>query len=173
MYERILVPIDGSHTSLLGLDEALRLASLTHGRLLLVHVVDQLKYLNGYESAAVYMSDLLPCMQEAGEQILRQGMERAQRAGIPAETLVFTALTERVADVVVAQARAWKADLIVIGTHGRHGVGRMLLGSDAEQVLRISPVPVLLVRSRHVAPETKAEPAPAAADVPSRVSIAA
>ncbi|MEJ8850689.1 universal stress protein [Variovorax rhizosphaerae] len=173
MYERILVPIDGSNTSLHGLDEALRLAGLTHGRLLLVHIVDQLKYLNGYESAAVYMSDLLPHMQEAGEQILRQGLERAQRAGIQAETLLLTGLTERVADVVVGQANAWKADLIVIGTHGRHGLGRVLLGSDAEQILRVSPVPVLLVRSKHVASAAKAEPALAADDVLPRVSIAA
>ncbi|MEJ8856905.1 universal stress protein [Variovorax robiniae] len=173
MYERILVPIDGSNTSLQGLDEALRLASLTHGRLLLVHIVDQLKYLTGYESAAVYMSDLLPYMQEAGEQILRQGLERAQGAGISAETLVFTALTERVADVVVRQANAWKADLIVIGTHGRHGLGRVLLGSDAEQILRVAPVPVLLVRSKPVASDKKAEPVPAAADALPRVSIAA
>ena len=45
------------------------------------------------------------------------------------------------------QARQWPADLIVIGTHGRRGVGRMLLGSDAEQIVRTAPVPVLLVRA--------------------------
>ncbi|MEJ8826992.1 universal stress protein [Variovorax humicola] len=173
MYERILVPIDGSNTSLQGLDEAVRLATLTHGRLLLVNIVDQLKYVTGYETFGSYTSDLLPYMQHAGEEILQHGLERAQRAGIPAETMLFTSLADRVCDVVIGQADAWKADLIVIGTHGRHGVGRVLLGSDAEQILRISPVPVLLVRSKHTDSEAQAEPAPAAADVPHRVSIAA
>jgi nucleotide-binding universal stress UspA family protein len=44
-------------------------------------------------------------------------------------------------------AKSWGAELIVIGTHGRRGVGRILLGSDAEQTVRIAPVPVLLVRA--------------------------
>ena len=173
MYQRILVPIDGSNTSLQGLDEALRVATLTNGAVLLVHVVDQLKYVTGFATATVYTTDLLPCMQEAGEQVLQQGRERAQRAGIKAETLLFTSLVERVSDVVIAQANAWKADLIVIGTHGRHGLERAVLGSDAEQILRISPVPVLLVRSRHPDADAQARPAQAAADVSPRVSITA
>jgi nucleotide-binding universal stress UspA family protein len=49
---------------------------------------------------------------------------------------------------VVDEAKRWGAELIVIGTHGRRGVGRMLMGSDAEQILRLSPVPVLLVRAK-------------------------
>ena len=55
-------------------------------------------------------------------------------------------MAARVADLVVEQARQWGAELIVLGTHGRRGLGRALLGSDAEQVLRQAPVPVLLVR---------------------------
>jgi nucleotide-binding universal stress UspA family protein len=51
------------------------------------------------------------------------------------------------ADLIVAQAREWPADLIVMGTHGRRGLLRVALGSDAEQVLRAATVPVLLVRS--------------------------
>jgi nucleotide-binding universal stress UspA family protein len=49
--------------------------------------------------------------------------------------------------VVVAHAKRWKADLIVMGTHGRRGINRMFMGSDAELTVRNSPVPVLLVRS--------------------------
>ena len=52
----------------------------------------------------------------------------------------------RVAEVIVQAARDWKADLIVVGTHGRRGVSHLFLGSDAEAVARLSPVPVLLVR---------------------------
>lgn len=147
MYQRILVPIDGSLTSLRGLDEALRLAELTGASLCLVHVVDELKYVTGFEPFAVYSSDLLPLMEQAGEQILQQGRERAARAGIQAESVLFTSLAGRVSEIVAEQAKAWGADLIVMGSHGRHGVGRMLLGSDAELLLRIAPVPVLLVRA--------------------------
>jgi nucleotide-binding universal stress UspA family protein len=54
----------------------------------------------------------------------------------------------RVADAIVEEARRSRCDLIVIGTHGRRGVSRAMLGSDAENVVRSSPVPVLLVRAR-------------------------
>jgi nucleotide-binding universal stress UspA family protein len=148
MYQRILVPIDDSTTSLRGLDEALSLAKLTGATLRLVHVVDELKYVTGFETFATYSGDLVPLMAEAGRQLLEQGRVRAQRAGIVAESALFTSLAGRVSDIVVEQAKAWKAELIVIGTHGRHGVTRALLGSDAEQVLRIAPVPVLLVRGQ-------------------------
>lgn len=70
-------------------------------------------------------------------------------AGVKVEALLFTSLADRLSNVIVGQAKAWKADLIVSGTHGRHGVARALLGSDADQILRLSQVPVLLVRSAH------------------------
>lgn len=53
----------------------------------------------------------------------------------------------RVCDLVVAEAKNWEADLIVIGTHGRRGVGRVFMGSDAEQIVRLAASPVLLVRA--------------------------
>lgn len=146
MYQRILVAIDGSTTSLRGLDEAIRLARVTGGTLLLVHIVDELKYVTGFETFAAYGSDLLPLMTKAGEEILQQGGERAANAGVQVETVLYTSLAGRVCDIVVEQATAWGAELIVIGTHGRKGVGRVLMGSDAEQVLRLAPVPVLLVK---------------------------
>lgn len=161
MYQRILVPIDGSATSLRGLDEALRLARLTGAALQIVHVVDELKYVNGFETFATYSNDVVPLMKAAGEEVLRQGRERSQKAGIQAESKLFTSLAGRVCDIVVGQARAWNADLIVIGTHGRHGVERVMLGSDAEQILRIAPVPVLLVRG--AAARESAGPATASA----------
>ena len=147
MYQRILVPIDGSPTSLKGLGEAIRLARLAGGALRLIHVVDELKYVTGFETGAAYNEDLVPLMEDAGHQVLEQGRKLAQREGIEAETVLFTTLAGRVSDLIVEQAKAWNADLIVIGTHGRRGVGRVLMGSDAEQILRSAPVPVLLVRA--------------------------
>ena len=68
-------------------------------------------------------------------------------AGVKVETELFECTAPTVADLIVEQARRWPADMIVMGTHGRRGLTRLLMGSDAEMVLRNSPVPVLMVRS--------------------------
>jgi nucleotide-binding universal stress UspA family protein len=148
MYQRILVPYDGSDTSTLGLQEAIQLAKLTGATLLLTHVVNDLAYVTGFEAPGTYTADLIPLMTKAGEEILARGQALATAAGIQTETALIQGLAMRVSESVAEQATAWHADLIVLGTHGRKGVGRMLLGSDAEQILRIAPVPVLLVRAK-------------------------
>ena len=80
--------------------------------------------------------------------MLNKGMQRALDAGAPnVDTVLVERTAARISERIVEQAKAWGAELIVIGTHGRRGVGRMLLGSDAEQTVRIAPVPVLLVRA--------------------------
>lgn len=146
-YQRILVPVDGSATSSRGLDEAIRLARVTGARLHLLHVVDELTFATGFETGATYLGDIVPLMREAGQAIVAEGCARAAAAGIPADGTLCDRFAVRVCDAIVDEAREWKADLIVLGTHGRRGVGRLLLGSDAEQVLRLAQVPVLLVRA--------------------------
>jgi nucleotide-binding universal stress UspA family protein len=143
MYQRILVPIDGSDTSTRGLDEAIQLAKLTGARLRLVHMVDELSFATGFGG---YAGDVAGVLKTAGNAVLAQGQARAKAAGVEVETALFETLSHRLSDVVVDEIGKWKADVVVIGTHGRRGIGRWLLGSDAEQVLRTSPVPVLLVR---------------------------
>lgn len=147
MYERILVPIDGSATATRGLDEAIQLARLSGARLRLLHLVDALSFATGFETGMAYTGDLLPLMRDAGQKLLDQAKARADAAGVPAETELCERLGVRLSDLVLEQAGAWPADLVVIGTHGRRGVRRLLLGSDAEMILRTSPVPVLLVRA--------------------------
>ena len=147
MYQRILVPFDGSPVSTRGLDEAIALARLTGARLRLMYLVDDLVFATGFETGAVYTSDVLPLMRSAGRSILASGRDRVLRAGVEVDTELLEGIGPRLADVVAEQAEAWHADLIVIGTHGRRGASRWLLGSDAEQVLRSAPVPVLLVRA--------------------------
>jgi nucleotide-binding universal stress UspA family protein len=133
MYQRILVPIDGSTTSTKGLDEAIRLANLTGGSLRLVHVADALTFASGYETSKTYVEDVIPAMRAAAERILEQGRSRVEASGVKVDLqLLMEHLGARVSEVVVEQAKAWNADLIVIGTHGRRGVGRLMLGSDAE-----------------------------------------
>ncbi len=147
MYQRILVPVDGSATSNHGLQEAIKIARLTGASLRLIHVVDELRYATGFETYAAYANDLIPFVKAAGEKILSDAKERANKAGVIVETRLAEEFATRLSDVVVEQAKAWKADLIVVGTHGRRGIGRALLGSDAEQIMRAAPVPVLLVRA--------------------------
>jgi nucleotide-binding universal stress UspA family protein len=147
MYERILVPVDGSATSNLGLAEACKLAKLTGARLLLLHAVDLAGVMIAPEAAALSAS-LFDSMRDAGEDVIAKAKVTAQRADVAAETLLLDTTSGRISDLVVEHAKKWRADLIVIGTHGRRGVGRLVLGSDAEQIVRMSPVPVLLVRGR-------------------------
>jgi len=146
MYRRILVPVDGSATAAKGLDEAIRLAKLTGASLDLVNVVDELSLALGIEAYAAYSQDVIAALRDGARAILEEARQRAVNADVSVDTKFIETFGARVADLIVDEAIAAKADLIVIGTHGRRGVSRLLLGSDAEQILRLAPVPVLLVR---------------------------
>ncbi|MDB5849735.1 MAG: universal stress protein UspA [Rhodoferax sp.] len=152
MYQRILVPVDGSPTSDAGLAEAIRLAGSCGGRLHLVHVIDDLSLGFGMTAYAEYTGDWLGLLRENGADILKAGQAAAQQAGVEADTMLDDGFAGSLTDVVQHQAASWHADLIVLGTHGRRGVGRLVLGSDAERILRSSQLPVLLVRGPAAAP---------------------
>jgi nucleotide-binding universal stress UspA family protein len=146
-YKRILVPVDGSPTSKAGLREAIGLAKAQGAQLQLVHVADQhYLALMGLESAAG-LNDMMDSVKKAGRSVLRNAQATARKAGVDASVVLLETLTGPAADPIVKQARKWRADLIVIGTHGRRGVRRLLMGSDAEQIVRNAPVPVMLVRA--------------------------
>ncbi|MES2979090.1 MAG: universal stress protein [Pseudomonadota bacterium] len=146
-FRQILIAIDGSNTADKALDEAIRLARFTGARLHLLHVVDELAYVNGFEPAMNYLNEILPLMREAGERILASGIAKALAAGVQVEATNVVEGPGRLHEHVNAQAALVDADLIVVGSHGRHGVGRALLGSDAEQVIRHAAVPVLVVKA--------------------------
>ncbi len=147
MYQRILVPVDGSPTADRGLQEAIRLARLTHADLRLIHVIDELSFALGIDSYGYYAGELLDLLRKNGEDVLRKATETVRAQGIAVDSVLYENLEKTVAQRVIAEAELWKADLIVIGTHGRRGVRRLVLGSSAETILRSAPVPVLLVRS--------------------------
>src|SRR5262245_18762014 len=147
MYERILVPIDGSATSNRGLAEAIKLARLTGARLMLLHAIDTAS-VTVMPEAAIAAAGVFDGLRDAGEQCVAHAMAAAKEAGLAAESLLLDTLNGRVSDLVVEQANKWRADLILIGTHGRRGVSRALLGSDAEQIVRTAPVPVRVVRMK-------------------------
>lgn len=143
MYKRILVPVDGSETSTKAMVAALQLAREGGGRVRLVHVLDQLSYLTGYE----YTADLLDVTRTYAQKVLDDALAVAKSSGVPADSKLLDVPGARLGELVAEEARDWQADLVVVGTHGRSGVGRVLLGSGAEQVLRLAPVPVLAVRA--------------------------
>jgi len=147
MFKQILVPVDGSRTSGLGLDKAIRLAKDQGATLCLVHVVDESVITQGFEGGAAVIDQLLASLRAAGRQIIARAEAKARRQGVRVKTALVENVLRSVADVIVGQAKKWRADLIVIGTHGRRGVSRLVMGSDAEGVVRTAPVPVLLVRS--------------------------
>lgn len=147
MYARILVPIDGSATAQRGLGEALSLARRLGSTLHLLNVVDA-RYLVSEVAMYAPPMQLLDDWQAAGEKLLADAVAQAQAQGVKADSVVRCDPGQRVCDLVLDEARNCAAELIVMGTHGRRGLSRLTLGSDAELVLRESPVPVLLVRAQ-------------------------
>ena len=149
-YEDILVPTDGSGLAVRALDEALSLAGLTGATVHVVYVVDD---------AAVAELATASCVDEVSfDADVGRLFERFEAVGERAIADVREAAGERGAELVTEVRRGIPdesileyadengVDLIVMGTHGRRGVRRYLLGSTTEQVLRQSPVPVLAVR---------------------------
>jgi nucleotide-binding universal stress UspA family protein len=147
MYKKILVPVDGSPTSLLGLNEAIKLAKEGAATVKLVHVVNELIIDTGYAAGGgLYYGDIIDSLREGGKKTLAAAEDAARAKGVKFESQLVETIGRRAADVIVEQALAWPAELIVMGTHGRRGIRRLALGSDAEMVLRNAPVPVLMVR---------------------------
>ena len=146
VYKRILVPVDGSPTSTAGLREALKLAKNQRARLRLLHVVNEMIVFNTPESS-INIARLVKALDRSGKRLLGKAGKLALSKDIKAESELWENAGGRVADVIVERAKRWRADLIVMGTHGLHGVKRMLMGSDAELVVRNAVVPVLLVRA--------------------------
>ena len=140
--KRIMVPVDGSATSNKALAAALDLARDNSATVRLLHCIEVGAFVAGFD----YSGQAMLVMRETGEKILEQALVAATSGGVDADVKLVDRLDQRLGDAVAEAARAWPADLIVLGTHGRHGVGRVLLGSGAEQIIRLAPVPVLVIR---------------------------
>jgi nucleotide-binding universal stress UspA family protein len=146
MYGKILVPVDGSETSKRGLTEACRLAKEQNARLRCLHVIDE-HYLTANYMGVMYVPEIMDKLHDNGKEILNEASEQAKMSGVKVDSVLRESAERRVSDMIVHEAETWAADLIVMGTHGRRGLSHLALGSDAESVVRNSPVPVLLVRS--------------------------
>jgi len=145
-YQRILVPVDGSATADAGLDEAIRLARATGAQLRALHVVDTSVVSMAISTGGVCTDDIIGALDAGGQDILKTAKARAAGQGVTIDTKLHEGLGGRIWDIVNAEAIDWRADLIVIGSHGRRGISRLALGSDAEHILRHAEIPVLVVR---------------------------
>jgi nucleotide-binding universal stress UspA family protein len=148
MFRAILVPIDGSQTASQALDEAIRFAKDQGATMRIVHVADTVTL--SYDMEFVDIAEIRRSLRNAGEELLEKALGKAQAAGIEADIKLVEIQepSQRIADAIVEETRNWTADLLVIGTHGRRGLDHFLLGSVAEAVTRIAPVPVLLIRGK-------------------------
>jgi nucleotide-binding universal stress UspA family protein len=147
MYKNILIAVDGSTASQRGLTEGLRLAKAIGGRVMLVHVVNALILESEIASTAYYQA-LAEAFRKEGLEILEAAATVARESGVPFEQKMIEKIGAQASDEIIEAASDGRADLIVLGTHGRRGLKRLVMGSDAELVLRRSPVPVLMVRDQ-------------------------
>ncbi|WP_429257476.1 universal stress protein [Paraburkholderia sp. GAS334] len=151
MYHHILVAVDGSESSKRALSEAIRMASLAHGQLTAAYVVDSshsFAYPGAYDPLA-----LTRAIRADGEQVLAEArtlMAQHDVAGV-AEIVETDGLSEDIASCLQRTAERIGADLVVLGTHGRRGIRRLVIGSVAERFVRFSTCPVLLVRQEQPA----------------------
>jgi nucleotide-binding universal stress UspA family protein len=141
-FRKILVPVDGSSTSGKALDYALQLAKDNQSQVRALHAIDELGYLSGYE----YSGELMDAARKSASEVLQKAVLAAQAKGVPLDTRLVDQPGQRLGQTVADEAAGWGADLVVVGTHGRRGVGRVLMGSGAEQIVRMAPVAVLTVR---------------------------
>jgi|SRR6185437_7390641 len=146
MYKHILVAIDGSETSNKALQEAITLAKETHATLRLCHVIDLTVIYSDLDAPFLFGSQ--GASEAARRKVIEDATATARAAGIEfdSKTIVLDRPGEHIYEAVEAEAKAWPADLIAVGTHGRRGIRRLFLGSVAEGITRVASKPVLLIR---------------------------
>lgn len=146
MYQRLYVPVDDSTTSQRALDEAIQFARETGAKIRLAHVVDLAQFGWG-GTEFLDASELQKNVREAGEKVLAEAVARVLEAGQHAEHVILESWGDKISDVLTQDASQWRADLIMMGTHGWGELMQLLMGSVAEGVLRQADVPVLLIRT--------------------------
>ena len=149
MYKKILIATDGSELAGRALEHGLKLAKLVGAEVTILTVTEPAAVVGaGYASIAGTMIDPMPeliqAQEDAAKQVLSVAETAAQAAGVTAKTRLID--NSFPAEGIVAAAAEISADLIVMGSHGRRGIGRLLLGSQTSNVLAHSKVPVLVTR---------------------------
>lgn len=144
MYEKILIPTDGSGSARKATDHALDLARRLGSRVTFLHVLEN-PLVTGYAApeALPYSAQLYDDLKATAEQVLDDAVARAREAGVPAEGR----LVENRRPVDAVSDAEEEHDLVVMGTHGRRGMDRFMFGSVTEGALRRSHRPFLVIRA--------------------------
>lgn len=143
----ILHPTDFSRASTPAFKRAVETAKDNRAQLLIVHVLAPpapLMMADGYVAPSVY-DDMEAAARAGAQKHLRKLVEKARQSGVRVKPLLLEGIAH---ERITQAARARKADLVVIGTHGRTGFARFFLGSVASRVLATSPCAVLTVRGK-------------------------
>lgn len=147
MYQRILVATDGSALSKKAVSSAIELAALASAELVALKVIPrypQSYFEGGLALQAAEVSRVEKQWEEDGQAIVDAVQKAALEQGVI--TKAITVKSDLVSDAVIAAAKKHKCDLIVMASHGRRGIKRLLLGSETQQVLTHSHIPVLVLR---------------------------
>ena len=147
MYKRILVPTDGSALSKKAVRSAVTLASRMGAELIALNVVP--RYPTAYFEGGMSLSPddvgrVEKAWAERGQELADDARKAAERAGIKARGI--TVFSDLVAESILVAARKHKCDLVVMASHGRKGIKRLLLGSETQHVLTRGEIPVLVLR---------------------------
>lgn len=148
MYQKIFVAIDDSPTSQKALDEAIQIAKGSNAALCITHAADESLLTQHGMGLGSYIdvNRTKQAIRDSAQALLDDAVRRAAAAGLSAESKLLEATDKRVAELIADGAAIWKADLIVVGTHGRRGMAKMLVGSVAENLTRLATVSLLMVR---------------------------
>ena len=143
-YQNILVPVDGSETSYAAVAQAAELAKAFGGKITVVQVLALDPYIAAEYSSATQTNDLIKRARTSVLKTLEEAAAKFSDLGIPVEAKLLEG--QVVHREIIREAETSKADLIVIGSHGRTGLKRLFLGSVAQSVLGEAHIPVLVVR---------------------------
>ena len=143
-YQNILVPVDGSETSYAAVAQAAELAKAFGGKITVVQVLAFDPYIAAEYISSTQTNDLIERARTSVLKTLEEAAAKFSDLGIPVEAKLLEG--QVVHREIIREAETAKADLIVIGSHGRTGLKRLFLGSVAQSVLGEAHIPVLVVR---------------------------
>lgn len=148
MYSKILVAVDGSDISAHALKQAVVLARDLKAQLRIVHVVD-MSWFPLAPELDIDIRSILAARRGIGESVIAVARDSAKLEGFEVESALLEtdSPSQHVAEAITQEALRWQADLMVLGTHGRRGFKRLILGSVAELTARRSELPILLIPS--------------------------
>lgn len=147
MYQRILVPVDGSEGALRALDEALKLARLSNAQLQAVYVLVHPTQVVDVSAGFAEQVPVRDTSSETATSVLAEARERIAPLGVQGSVRAVDAYGESLAAVLKRTIDEFDADLVVMYSHGRSGIRRLFAGSVAESLLHDTTVPLLLLRN--------------------------